>query len=123
MSMPLKLFQLENIKSVYLARGKTILIFITTQHRQHCACIQRLLAFIIPSLMALLVLWLLHQKDPPDLTQPSCVKRLKKRLPSAGDAEAQCQESSVVLSKIARIDLAAALFVNMHLITPLLLGQ
>lgn len=46
----------------------------------------------------------------------------KKRLPSAGDAEAQRQESSVVLSKVARIDLAAALFLNMHLITTLLLG-
>lgn len=46
----------------------------------------------------------------------------KKRLPSAGDAEAQCQESSTVLSKIARIDLAVALFLNVHLITTLLLG-
>lgn len=50
------------------------------------------------------------------------VKKKKKHLPSAGDAEAQHQESSVVLSKIARIDLAAALFLNMHLITTLLLG-
>lgn len=125
MRLPLKLFQLGNIKSAYLARGKTILIFVTTQPRRHCACIQRLLAVIIPSLMALLVLWLLHQQDPPHLTQPSCVKRLKKKKkapPSAGDAKAQRQESSVVLSKIARIDLAVALFLNVHLITTLLLG-
>lgn len=46
----------------------------------------------------------------------------KKAPPSAGDAKAQRQESSVVLSKIARIDLAVALFLNVHLITTLLLG-
>lgn len=42
-------------------------------------------------------------------------------LPSAGDAEIQHRESAVVLLKIRRIFLAAALFLNMHLIATLLL--